>query len=54
MDDAARRVSTRCRGDEIRALRRLQREQGLSSHVFMTERDSHCSKCSGPVGEQQP
>jgi site-specific recombinase XerD len=23
----------------IRALRRLQREQGLSSHVFMTERD---------------
>jgi hypothetical protein len=25
-------------GDEIRALR-LQREQGLSSHVFMTERD---------------
>jgi hypothetical protein len=25
-------------GDEIRALRRLQREQGLSSHVFMTER----------------
>src|SRR5215472_12270668 len=27
------------RGDEIRALRRLQREQGASSHVFMTERD---------------
>jgi site-specific recombinase XerD len=26
-------------GDEIRGLRRLQREQGLSSHVFMTERD---------------
>jgi integrase len=26
-------------GDEIRALRRLQREQGLSSHAFMTERD---------------
>ena len=26
-------------GDEIRALRRLQREHGLSSHVFMTERD---------------
>jgi integrase len=25
-------------GDEIRALRRLQREQGLSSHVFRTER----------------
>src|SRR5262249_28016561 len=25
--------------DEIRALRRLQREQGLSSHVFMTERE---------------
>ena len=25
-------------GDEIRALRRLQREQGPSSHVFMTER----------------
>jgi hypothetical protein len=28
-----------CNGDEIRALRRLQREQGPSSHVFMTERD---------------
>src|SRR5262249_42680149 len=27
-------------GDEIRALRRLQREQGPSSHVFMTEWDS--------------
>src|SRR6266542_3549302 len=26
-------------GDEIRALRRLQREQVPSSHVFMTERD---------------
>src|SRR5262249_17160040 len=26
-------------GEEIRALRRLQREQGPSSHVFMTERD---------------
>src|SRR5262245_1847036 len=26
-------------GDEIRVLRRLQREQGPSSHVFMTERD---------------
>jgi integrase len=26
-------------GDELRALRRLQREQGLSSHVFMSERD---------------
>jgi hypothetical protein len=26
-------------GREIRALRRLQREQGPSSHVFMTERD---------------
>jgi hypothetical protein len=26
-------------GEEIRALRRLQREQGASSHVFMTERD---------------
>jgi type 1 fimbriae regulatory protein FimB/type 1 fimbriae regulatory protein FimE len=26
------------RGDEIRALRRLEREQGPSSHVFMTER----------------
>jgi hypothetical protein len=25
-------------GDEIRALRRLQREQALSSHVFMSER----------------
>jgi integrase len=25
-------------GDEIRALRRLEREQGPSSHVFMTER----------------
>jgi ABC transporter substrate binding protein/Phage integrase family len=28
------------RGDEIRALRRLQREQGQSPHVFMTERDA--------------
>src|SRR5207237_7262706 len=26
-------------GDETSALRRLYREQGLSSHVFMTERD---------------
>jgi integrase len=26
-------------GEEIRALRRLQRDHGLSSHVFMTERD---------------
>src|SRR5262249_60907614 len=26
-------------GDEIRALRRLLREQGASSHVFMTERE---------------
>jgi len=26
-------------GDEIHALRRLQREQGASSHVFMTGRD---------------
>jgi hypothetical protein len=26
-------------GEEIRALRRLQREQGPSSHVFMTERE---------------
>jgi site-specific recombinase XerD len=26
-------------GDEIRTVRRLQREQGPSSHVFMTERD---------------
>src|SRR5262245_9280409 len=26
------------KGDEMRALRRLQREQGQSSHVFMTER----------------
>src|SRR6516165_6410560 len=26
-------------GEEMRALRRLQREQGASSHVFMTERD---------------
>jgi len=25
-------------GDEMRALRRLQRERGPSSHVFMTER----------------
>src|SRR5262249_39192981 len=31
-------------GDEIRALRRLQREQGLSSHVFMTERAGQCVK----------
>jgi hypothetical protein len=34
----ARRAFIRS-GDEIRALRRLQREQGPSSHVFMTERD---------------
>jgi len=27
-------------GDEIRALRRLQREQGLSSHVFMTDKQT--------------
>ena len=33
-------------GDEIRALRRLQREQGPSSHVFMTERDKGAS-CTG-------
>jgi hypothetical protein len=26
-------------GDEIHGLRRLQREQGASLHVFMTERD---------------
>ena len=26
------------RGDEIRPLRRLQREQGASSHVFQSER----------------
>ena len=31
-------------GDEIRALRRLQREQGLSSHIFMTERDGPMKK----------
>jgi site-specific recombinase XerD len=35
----ARRVSHPMQGDEIRALRRLQREQGASSHVFMTERE---------------
>jgi integrase len=32
-------------GDEIRALRRLQREQGPSSHVFMTERDGPMTPC---------
>jgi site-specific recombinase XerD len=34
----ARQASIHCAVDEIRALRRLQREQGPSSHVFMTER----------------
>ena len=34
-------------GDEIRALRRLQREQGPSSHVFMTER-------GGPMTPKAP
>jgi type 1 fimbriae regulatory protein FimE len=39
-------------GDEIRALRRLQREQGVSSHVFMTERDGPMtqSRSFGDVG----
>jgi site-specific recombinase XerD len=32
-------ATARPASDEIRALRRLQREQGLSSHVFMSERD---------------
>src|SRR6266542_1467836 len=36
---AARLACNPLRGEEIRALRRLQREQGPSSHVFMTERD---------------
>jgi integrase len=35
----AKNGSPPLQGDEIRALRRLQREQGPSSHVFMTERD---------------
>jgi integrase len=35
----AAQVSTPMQGDEIRSFRRLQREQGPSSHVFMTERD---------------
>ena len=30
-------------GDEIRALRRLWRDQGASSHVFMTERKAPMS-----------
>jgi integrase len=34
-----RRAKNGSPSDEIRALRRLQREQGPSSHVFMTERD---------------
>src|SRR2546430_7455103 len=34
---AARQVFTRCQGDEIRALRRLQREKGPSSYVFVSE-----------------
>jgi Spy/CpxP family protein refolding chaperone len=36
--------------DEIRALRRLQREQGLSSHVFMTERGLALLKMLRPRG----
>jgi integrase len=44
-------------GDEIRALRRLQREQGLSSHVFMTERDGRMTPKAfhalfGRIGER--
>src|SRR5439155_11252654 len=35
----ARRVSTRCRATRYAPCGRLQREQGPSSHVFMTERD---------------
>src|SRR5207248_4527437 len=38
---AGHRTATRAQGEErlaeCRALRRLQREQGASSHVFMTE-----------------
>ena len=33
-----RRLGPLPKGDEIRALRRLQREQGASSHVFQSER----------------
>jgi integrase len=54
-------------GDEIRALRRLQREQGPSSHVFMTERDGPMTpkafhalfgridhRCQGPPEKKTP
>src|SRR6516162_8451492 len=34
----ARRACTLCQGDEIRALRRLQREQEPGPHVFASER----------------
>ena len=37
--EGGERLADPMQGDEIRALRRLQREQGLSSQVFMTERD---------------
>jgi site-specific recombinase XerD len=33
-----RRASIRCKGDEIRALRRLQREQGATPYVFASDR----------------
>src|SRR5256886_11482128 len=36
-------------GDEIRALRRLQREQGPSSPVFMTERDGSMTPKAFPA-----
>jgi hypothetical protein len=41
-------------GDEIHGLRRLQREQGASSHVFMTERDGPMSPrhSIGRIGER--
>jgi integrase len=42
-------------GDEIRALRRLQREQGLSAFVFMTERGGPMTpKAFRPHAETSP
>ena len=45
------------RGDELRALRRVQREQGPSSHVFQSERGGPmtpkaCHALFGRIGER--
>jgi len=41
-------------GDEIRALRRLQREQGPYSDVFMTERDGQMTPNGLPCAIRLP